>query len=126
MVNSPHDTSDSSVDDDTNVVYPSCAVMRAMAKKAQSNDNGSDCGSTQNRVGKTGGGESSVLNADSSERVNKTESPIEMADTILSHGRELENNHMPREGNSSEDPYEVVNRDQLIELQSSDDNLVTI
>ena len=51
---------------------------------------------------------------------------VELADPILSHGRELENNHMPREGNSSEDPYEVVNRDQLIELQNSDDNLVMI
>ena len=37
MVSSPHDASDSCVDSDANIVYPSCAVTRAMAKRTQSN-----------------------------------------------------------------------------------------
>ena len=37
MVSSPHDASDCCVDSDANIVYPSCAVTRAMVNRAQSN-----------------------------------------------------------------------------------------
>jgi len=59
--------------------------------------------------------------------VNGIKSQVELADTILSHGRELENAcHKPEEANASEEPFEVVNREQLIDLQDNDDDLTTI
>ena len=83
MVSSPHDASDSCVDSDTNIVYPSCAVTRAMAKRTQSN-----IGHDSEFTGST---KSAILDEGSTDNVNEIESQVELADTILSHGRELKN-----------------------------------
>ena len=39
----------------------------------------------------TGNTESAILDKGSTDNVNEIESQVELADTILSHGRELEN-----------------------------------
>ena len=76
MVSSPHDASNSCVDSDANIVYPSCAVTRAMAKGAQSNI-GHDSEFT-------GSIKSKILDEGSTDNVNEIESQVELADTILS------------------------------------------
>ena len=119
MVSSPHDAGDSRVDSDANIVYPSCAVTRAMAKRAQSN-----IGHDSEFTGRT---KPAILNEGSSDNVNEIKSQVELADTILSHGRELENAcHKSEETNACEEPFEVVDREQLIDLQDNDDDLATI
>ena len=102
MVSSPHDASDSCVDRDANIVYPSCAVTRAMAKRTQSN-----IGHDSEFTGST---ESAILDEGSTDNVNEIESQVELANTILSHGRELEKAcHKPEKANACGEPFEVVN-----------------
>ena len=98
MVSSTHDASNSCADSDYNIVYPSCAVTRAMAKQTQSN------------IGRdsefTGSTESALLDKGNTDNVNEIES---LADTILSHGRELENVcHKPEKANACGEPFEVL------------------
>jgi len=94
MVSSPDDMSDSSVDGDTNVVYPPGAVTRAMAKQARCN-NVHDCEPTGTPVDDTDGVESTNLEASSIDQVNEIEPQFELVDTIVSHDRELDNHHTP-------------------------------
>ena len=104
---------------DANIVYPSCAVTRAMAKRTQSN-----IGHDSEFTGST---ESAILDEGSTDNVNEIESQVELANTILSHGRELEKAcHKPEKANACGEPFEVVNREQLIDLQDNDDDLATI
>ena len=57
---------------------------------------------------------------------NEMEPRVELADTILSHGRELNDNHEPGDGTACEEPFQIVNRDQLIELQHEDGDLAAL
>ena len=99
MVSCPGGTGDSSVDSDVSVVYPSCAVTRAMAKHAQANE----CVPTGS-VANDDDVEPSVVDARSADDRNETETQIELADTILSHGREFEESHKITEDNVNEQP----------------------
>ena len=58
--------------------------------------------------------------------MNEIEPQFELADTILSHDRELENDHTPGEDTACEELFKVVNRDQLIEFQDKDGYLATL
>ena len=112
MVSSPKDTNVSSVDNDTLAVYPACAVTRAMAKRAQSSSNTNDSDDTNTSVGDTIMVQGLLTQ---SQRENETESQIELADTIVSHGRELGSDMESVKGNVNEEMFKIVNRDQLIE-----------
>ena len=83
MVSSPHNANDSCADSDANIFYPSFAMTRAMAKWTQSN-----IGHDSEFTGST---ESAILDKGNTDNVNEIESQVELAGTILSHGRELEN-----------------------------------
>ena len=122
MVNCPGGTCDSPVDSDVSIVYPSCAVTRAMAKRAPSNE----CVPTGSVADDNDDVEPSVVDARSTDDRNETKTQIELADTILSHGRELEDSHKTTEDNANAQPFEIVSRDQLIELQRKDHDLATL
>ena len=67
MINTPDGMSDSSVDCDTNVVYPSCAVTRAMAKQAQSSVS-HDCEPIGTQLDDADGAESATSGANSTDK----------------------------------------------------------
>jgi len=51
---------------------------------------------------------------------------FELADTILSHDRELDNDHTPGEDAACEEPFQVISRDQLIDFQDKGGDLATL